>query len=153
MLSLQDNPIAHSILAGFDWFFIFFALFGLVLIVVIAALCGSLVVRQEDVNKAVQPVMYPIILGFIGSMSLGQQAQEHILIKLGSYVPLLSTFFMPIRIINGWASSVEAGVSLLILIATTAGAIYFIGKSYAGLILQTDDIGLWKSLKKGLTMK
>ncbi|HEM2815213.1 TPA: ABC transporter permease [Streptococcus suis] len=153
LLAMQDNPIAQAVLGGFDWFILFFSLFGLVLIVVIAALCGSLVVRQEDVNKAVQPVMYPIIIGFIGAMTLGQQAQESILLKIGSYVPLLSTFFMPIRIINGWANGLEAGLSLLILIASTVAAIYFIGKSYAGLILQTDDIGLWKSLKKGLSSK
>ncbi|HFR3653692.1 TPA: ABC transporter permease [Streptococcus suis] len=153
LVVMRDNPIVQAVLGGFDWFILFFILFGLVLIVVIAALCGSLVVRQEDVNKAVQPVMYPIIIGFIGAMTLGQQAQESILLKVGSYVPLLSTFFMPIRIINGWASGLEAGLSLLILIASTVAAIYFIGKSYAGLILQTDDIGLWKSLKKGLSSK
>ncbi|HFU4203941.1 TPA: ABC transporter permease [Streptococcus suis] len=153
LIAVQDNPLVQSILSGFDWFLLFFSLFGLVLIVVIAALCGSLVVRQEDVNKAVQPVMYPIILGFIGAMTLGQQAQEPILLKVGSYIPLLSTFFMPIRIINGWASSMEVVISLILLIATTVAAIYFIGKSYAGLILQTDDIGLWKSLKKGLSSK
>ncbi|MFH6663553.1 ABC transporter permease [Streptococcus suis] len=153
LVVMRDNPIVQAVLAGFDWFILFFILFGLVLIVVIAALCGSLVVRQEDVNKAVQPVMYPIIIGFIGAMTLGQQAQESILLKVGSYVPLLSTFFMPIRIINGWASGLEAGLSLVILIAATVAAIYFIGKSYAGLILQTDDIGLWKSLKKGLSSK
>ncbi|HFI0355659.1 TPA: ABC transporter permease [Streptococcus suis] len=153
LVVMRDNPIVQAVLGGFDWFILFFILFGLVLIVVIAALCGSLVVRQEDVNKAVQPVMYPIIIGFIGAMTLGQQAQESILLKIGSYVPLLSTFFMPIRIINGWANGLEAGLSLLILIASTVAAIYFIGKSYAGLILQTDDIGLWKSLKKGLSSK
>lgn len=153
LVVMRDNPIVQAVLGGFDWFILFFILFGLVLIVVIAALCGSLVVRQEDVNKAVQPVMYPIIIGFIGAMTLGQQAQESILLKVGSYVPLLSTFFMPIRIINGWASGLEAGLSLVILIAATVAAIYFIGKSYAGLILQTDDIGLWKSLKKGLSSK
>ncbi|HFH9838098.1 TPA: ABC transporter permease [Streptococcus suis] len=153
LIAVRDNPLVQSILSGFDWFLLFFSLFGLVLIVVIAALCGSLVVRQEDVNKAVQPVMYPIILGFIGAMTLGQQAQEPILLKVGSYIPLLSTFFMPIRIINGWASSMEVVISLILLIATTVAAIYFIGKSYAGLILQTDDIGLWKSLKKGLSSK
>lgn len=53
LLTMQDNPIAQAVLGGFDWFILFFSLFGLVLIVVIAALCGSLVVRQEDVNKAV----------------------------------------------------------------------------------------------------
>lgn len=153
LVVMRDNPIVQAVLGGFDWFILFFILFGLVLIVVIAALCGSLVVRQEDVNKAVQPVMYPIIIGFIGAMTLGQQAQESILLKVGSYVPLLSTFFMPIRIINGWASGLEPGLSLVILIAATVAAIYFIGKSYAGLILQTDDIGLWKSLKKGLSSK
>ncbi len=153
MVALQSNPIASAIFTALDWRIILFVLFGLVLIVVLSALCGSLVVRQEDVNKAVQPVMYPIILGFIGAISFGQQAHEPLFIKIGSHIPLFSTFFMPIRLINGWVTDVEAWLSLLILVAATVASIHFIGKSYASLILQTDDIGLWKSLKKSLSSK
>ena len=58
---------------------------------------------------------------------------------------------MPIRLINGYAGSLEAIISLVILAATTVLATLYIGRSYAGLILQTDDIGLFKSLKRGFS--
>ena len=150
---LTGNSLVSAALTSLDWWMVWFILFGLVLLVVLSALCGSLVVRPEDVNKAIQPVMYLIMAGMFGAIVFGQQAQEHMVVKIGSYLPVFSTFFMPIRLINGWAALWEILLSLSILVATTATAIYFIGKSYAGLILQTDDIGLWKSLKKGFSSK
>ncbi|HFR3976224.1 TPA: ABC transporter permease [Streptococcus suis] len=149
----SNQVLVQAVFDNLDWTMILFAIFGLLLGVTLASLCGSLVVRPEDVNKAVQPVIYPIIIGFLGGMTFGQQAQEHMVVKIGSFIPFLSSFFMPIRQINGWASSWETWLSFFILAATTIGAIVFIGKSYAGLILQTDDIGFWRSLKKGLTSK
>ncbi|MGT2756458.1 ABC transporter permease [Streptococcus ovuberis] len=130
-----------------------FVIFGLFIYVVFAALCGSLVARMEDVQKAVSPVMMVIMVAFFGAMFLGQSGSDNLIMKVGSFVPFLSTFFMPIRVINGFASTAEAWGSLAILIAVSFGLVYYIGKSYAGLILQTDDIGLWKSFKKGISSR
>ncbi|MET3558158.1 ABC-2 type transport system permease protein [Streptococcus rupicaprae] len=132
---------------------LFFVIFGLFIYVVFAALCGSLVARMEDVQKAVSPVMMVIMVAFFGAMFLGQSGTDNLIMKVGSFVPFLSTFFMPIRVINGFASTAEAWGSLAILIAVSFGLVYYIGKSYAGLILQTDDIGLWKSFKKGISSR
>ena len=145
------NPMLEAVFANLDWTMVFLALFGILLYVVLAALCGSIVVRAEDVNKAVQPVVYVVIVGFIGAMSLGQQGHDNLILAIGSYLPFLSSFFMPIRLINGYAGSLEAIISLVILAATTVLATLYIGRSYAGLILQTDDIGLFKSLKRGFS--
>ncbi|MDG3141996.1 ABC transporter permease [Streptococcus suis] len=145
------NPMLEAVFANLDWTMVFLALFGILLYVVLAALCGSIVVRAEDVNKAVQPVVYVVIVGFIGAMSLGQQGHDNLILAIGSYLPFLSSFFMPIRLINGYAGSLEAIISLVILAATTVLATLYIGRSYAGLILQTDDIGLFNSLKRGFS--
>lgn len=145
------NPMLEAVFANLDWTMVFLAIFGILLYVVLAALCGSIVVRAEDVNKAVQPVVYVVIVGFIGAMSLGQQGHDNLILAIGSYLPFLSSFFMPIRLINGYAGSLEAIISLVILAATTVLATLYIGRSYAGLILQTDDIGLFKSLKRGFS--
>lgn len=130
-----------------------FIIFGLFIYVVFAALCGSLVTRLEDVNKAVSPVMMVIMVAFFGAMFLGQAGNDHLIMKIGSFVPFLSTFFMPIRVINDDATSIEAWISLGILVTSSFALVYIIGRSYAGLILQTDDIGLWKSFKKGITSR
>ncbi|MGT2832997.1 ABC transporter permease [Streptococcus halotolerans] len=147
------KPMVDTIIDNLDWSMLFFAIFGILLYVVLAALCGSLVVRVEDVNKAVQPVMYLVIVGFIGAITLGQQGHDNVMLEIGSYIPFISSFFMPIRLINGYASTNEALISLGILAVTAILCTLYIGKSYAGLILQTDDIGLFKSLKRGLSNK
>lgn len=117
--------------------------------VVLSAFLGSMVTRIEDVGKAVQPVVMLILLGFLGVTALGN-AGDTILLKVGSYIPFISTFFMPFRAINGYATSLEAWISFVIASVFTLGMTVYIGRIYSSLILQTDDIGIWKSFKKAL---
>ena len=117
--------------------------------VVLSAFLGSMVTRIEDVGKAVQPVVMLIILGFLGVTALGN-AGDTILLKVGSFIPFISTFFMPFRAINGYATSLEAWISFVIASVFTLGMTVYIGRIYSSLILQTDDIGIWKSFKKAL---
>ena len=117
--------------------------------VVLSAFLGSMITRIEDVGKAVQPVVMLIILGFLGVTALGN-AGDTILLKVGSFIPFISTFFMPFRAINGYATSLEAWISFVIASVFTLGMTVYIGRIYSSLILQTDDIGIWKSFKKAL---
>ena len=119
------------------------------LFVVLSAFLGSMVTRIEDVGKAVQPVVMLIILGFLGVTALGN-AGDTILLKVGSFIPFISTFFMPFRAINGYANGLEAWISFAIAFVFTLGMTVYIGRIYSSLILQTDDIGIWKSFKKAL---
>lgn len=145
------KPLLKSVFKHLDWTMIGFAILGILLYVVLAALCGSLVVRPEQANQASQPTIFLVIAAFMGAFILGQAGSDSLLLKVGSYLPFFSSFFMPIRLINGFAGLSESIISLLILAITTLGLVGFIGKSYSGLILQTDDIGFLKGLKKGLT--
>ena len=117
--------------------------------VVLSAFLGSMVTRIEDVGKAVQPVVMLVVLGFLGVTALGN-AGDTILLKVGSYIPFISTFFMPFRAINGYANGLEAWISFAIAFVFTLGMTVYIGRIYSSLILQTDDIGIWKSFKKAL---
>ncbi len=122
------------------------------LFVVLSAFLGSMVTRIEDVGKAVQPVVMLVVLGFLGVTALGN-AGDTILLKVGSYIPFISTFFMPFRAINGYATSLEAWISFVIAFLFTTGKTVYIGRIYSSLILQTDDIGIWKSFKKALAYR
>ncbi|AGU72485.1 ABC transporter permease [Streptococcus constellatus subsp. pharyngis] len=122
------------------------------LFVVLSAFLGSMVTRIEDVGKAVQPVVMLVVLGFLGVTALGN-AGDTILLKVGSYIPFISTFFMPFRAINGYATSLEAWISFVIAFLFTTGMTVYIGRIYSSLILQTDDIGIWKSFKKALAYR
>ena len=58
-----------------------------------------MVSRPEDSGKALSPLMILIIGGFLVT-ALGAAWGQSIL-KIGSYIPFISTFFMPFRAING----------------------------------------------------
>ena len=60
---------------------------------------------------------------------------------------------MPFRAINGYATSLEAWISFVIAFLFTTGMTVYIGRIYSSLILQTDDIGIWKSFKKALVYR
>ena len=122
----------------------------IVLCTVLAALCGSLVVRIEDSNKAVQPVMYLIIAGFIASMAF-QGKPESAIVAVLSYIPGISAFFMPLRIINGTVGSIGIAVSLTLFLATVILSIIWCAQIYPRLMLQTDDEPLLKSFKRALS--
>ena len=89
--------------------------------------------------------MILIMGGFFGVTALGCLA-DNLILKIGSYIPFISTFFMPFRTINGYAGGVEHGFQLAITVIFAVVAIGFIGRMYASLVLQTDDLGIWKPL-------
>ena len=149
---LAQSGILNHIGEAFSLNTLLFVLVSLFMYVVLAAFLGSMVSRPEDSGKALSPLMILIIAGFVGVTSLGA-AGDNLVLKIGSYIPFISTFFMPFRAINGYASDLEAWISLVITVIFAATATAFIGRMYASLVLQTDDLGLWKSFKRALAYK
>lgn len=129
-----------------------FILVSLFMYVVLAAFLGSMVSRPEDAGKALSPLMILIMGGFFGVTALGA-AGDNFILKIGSYIPFISTFFMPFRTINGYANGLEAWISLAITVIFAVVATGFIGRMYASLVLQTDDLGIWKTFKRALSYK
>ena len=129
-----------------------FILVSLFMYVVLAAFLGSMVSRPEDSGKALSPLMILIMGGFFGVTALGA-AGDNLILKIGSYIPFISTFFMPFRTINGYAGGVEAWISLAITVIFAVVATGFIGRMYASLVLQTDDLGIWKTFRRALSYK
>ncbi|WP_001245367.1 ABC transporter permease [Streptococcus mitis] len=149
---LAQSGILNHIGEAFSLNTLLFVLVSLFMYVVLAAFLGSMVSRPEDSGKALSPVMILIIGGFFGVTALGA-AGDNLILKIGSYIPFISTFFMPFRAINGYANGLEAWISLAITIAFAVTATVFIGRMYASLVLQTDDLGPWKTFKRALSYK
>ena len=149
---LAQSGILNHIGEAFSLNTLLFVLVSLFMYVVLAAFLGSMVSRPEDSGKALSPLMILIIAGFVGVTSLGA-AGDNLVLKIGSYIPFISTFFMPFRAINGYASDLEAWISLAITVVFAVTATAFIGRMYASLVLQTDDLGIWKTFKRALAYK
>ena len=149
---LAQSGILNHIGEAFSLNTLLFVLVSLFMYVVLAAFLGSMVSRPEDAGKALSPLMILILGGFFGVTALGA-AGDNIILKIGSYIPFISTFFMPFRAINGYANGLESWISLAITIAFAVTATIFIGRMYASLVLQTDDLGPWKTFKRALSYK
>ena len=149
---LAQSGILNHLGEAFSLNTLLFVLVSLFMYVVLAAFLGSMVSRPEDSGKALSPLMILIIAGFVGVTSLGA-AGDNLVLKIGSYIPFISTFFMPFRAINGYASGLEAWISLAITVVFAITATAFIGRMYASLVLQTDDLGIWKTFKRALAYK
>lgn len=147
---LANSGILNHLGEAFSVNTLLFVLVSLFMYVVLAAFLGSMVSRPEDAGKALSPLMILIIAGFVGVTALGA-AGDNLILKIGSYIPFISTFFMPFRAINGYANSIEAWISLVITVVFAITATAFIGRMYASLVLQTDDLGIWKTFKRALS--
>ena len=149
---LAQSGILNHLGEAFSLNTLLFVLVSLFMYVVLAAFLGSMVSRPEDSGKALSPLMILIIAGFVGVTALGA-AGDNLVLKIGSYIPFISTFFMPFRAINEYASDLEAWISLAITVVFAVTATAFIGRMYASLVLQTDDLGIWKTFKRALAYK
>lgn len=126
-----------------------FLLFGVIIYTILAAFSGALVAKAEDASKAAQPTVYMSMLAFFLTIPFQDNASA-LLVKVLSYVPFFSSFFMPMRIIDHSASGFEISISLLLLILAVVLLAAYVGHIYGGLMLQTEDTSFWKRFRRGL---
>ena len=147
-----NSPITQHLAESISLNTVFFIILGIFMYVVLSAFLGSTVARPEDSGKAISPLMMLVIFSFLGVTTLGS-AGDVFLLKIGSYIPFISTFFMPFRTINGYATGLESWASLGIAVLITIVGTVLIARIYASLILQTDDLGPWKTIKRALSYR
>ena len=92
-------------------------LLGIFIFLVIAGMLGSFATKVEDAGKMGTPLIFVTIILFFLALNL-QKRGDIILTQVLSYVPLASTFFMPLRLLNGYAGLTEGLISIAILIVT-----------------------------------
>ena len=147
-----NSPITQHLAESISLNTVFFIILGIFMYVVLSAFLGSTVARPEDSGKAISPLMMLVIFSFLGVTTLGSVG-DVFLLKIGSYIPFISTFFMPFRTINGYATGLESWGSLGIALLFTIVGTVLIARIYASLILQTDDLGPWKTIKRALSYR
>ena len=147
-----NSPITQHLAESISLNTVFFIILGIFMYVVLSAFLGSTVARPEDSGKAISPLMMLVLFSFFGVTTLGS-AGDVFLLKIGSYIPFISTFFMPFRTINGYATGLESWGSLGIAVLFTIVGTVLIARIYASLILQTDDLGPWKTIKRALSYR
>ncbi|WP_297689720.1 ABC transporter permease [uncultured Anaerococcus sp.] len=91
-----------------------FIILSLLAYMIIAAMLGSLANKQEDASKVATPLMITIVGAFMVAM-IFMNRPVNLFVKIASFIPYISVFFMPLRLIKGSAGIIEGGLSLIIL--------------------------------------
>ena len=94
-----------------------FIILSLLAYMIISAMLGSLASKQEDASKVASPLMITIVGAFMVAM-IFMNRPVNLFVKIASYVPYISVFFMPLRLIKGNAGIMEGGISIMILIGS-----------------------------------
>lgn len=113
------------------WYLVFF-LAGFVALACIWAVDGSLASRSEDLQSTTMPLTMVLVVAlFIGISASGVWQ------VVASYVPVISTITMPMRLLDGTAAWWEAAISLLLTLAFAAVTVLLGEKLYRRSVLQT----------------
>lgn len=156
---LQKQAFVRSLLERFDFSglwsvngvrIIGFFLIGTLTYAVLAALSGSLVANQEQVQQAVMPLT---ILGMLGYfVALTAAGGDSLIIRIGSYLPFVGASIMPVRTTMGYAGAGQGwlalGTELLFLGLFT----WFTVRVYRANVLVYKEGSLGKALRTTLTL-
>lgn len=107
---------------------------SLVAYMLVAAMLGSMANRQEDASKVATPLMVTIIGAFLVAMFFMNRPINN-LVRAVSYVPYISVFFMPLRMIKADAGLIQGGIAIGILILATYLTYRFASRVYKKHIL------------------
>ncbi len=142
----------RDILGEFLAYTLLYLILGILIYAVLAALCGSLVSKVEDVSKAILPVTYLSLAGYMIGLSLGMANPDHLVIRVTSFIPFFSSYTMPIRLANNFVSTGEVLLSLMILVLSIVGLIIFSERMYKANVLVYNDNGIFAALKQSVSL-
>lgn len=148
----MNNVSIKSLLGSNVFIIMAFMLIGIFLYAVLSALCGSLVSKPEDTAKAIQPVMYLSMIGYMLGLILGASDPTNIIIKVTSYIPFLSSYSMPLRLASNTAGTSSALISLGVLIIFTLLLTIFSAQLYKSNVLVYSEGGTFSALKQSISI-
>lgn len=158
---IKDISMVKDVLANFsiDGLFgpfliysVIFVLLGILIYSVLSALCGSLVNKAEDTAKAIIPVTYLSLAGYMLGLILGGTDPNNIILRVTSYIPFLSSFIMPVRLANDTVGIGGAAVSVAILAVSTLALMLISARMYKSNVLIYNDNGIFASLKQSFIL-
>ncbi|MBV7389535.1 MULTISPECIES: ABC transporter permease [Enterococcus] len=129
-----------------------FMIFGILLYAVLSALCGSLVNKPEDTAKAIQPVMYLSLIGYMLNIIMGAANPTNIIVKVTAYIPFLSSYSMPLRLSTDTVSLSGAVISLVVLIVFTILLNLFSAQLYKSNVLVYSEGGMVSALRQSFSI-
>lgn len=130
-LTGQGELLAPVVAAG-GWFVVFFLL-GFAAVACVWAVAGSVATRSEDLQATTMPVTF-VVMGalFAGIFASGKW------LVIASFVPLVSSVAMPVRLLAGDVPLWQPVVSGLLVLAAAAVLVRVGARLYEGSLLRTE---------------
>lgn len=125
---------------------VLFFIIGTMTFAVLAALLGSVVANQEQVNTAVMPISLLAMAGYL--LSFMAQTGDSTLIKVFSYIPFINIELMPVRLALQHTTLVAACVSLAIAIVFLLGFTFLTVNVYRTNVLVYSEAGILKAIRQ-----
>ena len=141
-LAPGEIPFLGVVAQVAGWFVVFF-LGGFLVLAGIWAALGALATRTEDLQQSTGPVVGALLaVLFIGIYAKGS------FLVIASYVPIVSSVAMPIRLLSGEVALWEPLLSLAILLAACWAVLLFSERIYRRAVMHTGGtLTLRKALK------
>ena len=127
------------------WFVVLFSI-GFVMIAALYAAAASMVSRQEDIGSTSMPVMMLIMLPYFGVIFFNDNPEA---LRIMSWIPFSAPVAVPLRIFLDQGEWWEHIGSLVLLIVTTALAIWLAAVIYERSILRTGKALNWREALRG----
>ncbi|WP_139418263.1 ABC transporter permease [Agromyces laixinhei] len=127
------------------WFVVFFAI-GFVMLAALFAATAALVSRAEDIGSVTTPVTMLVMIPYFLVIFFNSNPT---VLAIMSYVPFSAPVGMPMRVFLGTAQWWEPFVSLAILLATAALAVWIGERMYRNSLLKTGSRVPWGEALRG----
>ncbi len=114
------------------WFIVFF-LAGFLALACVWAGTGAMASRQEDIGNTTMPLMMLLMAAYFGAF-MAEGAVRTVL----SYVPVVSSIIMPVRLFEGDAQWWDAALALLANLAFAAFTVWLGSRMYRSSLLQVN---------------
>jgi len=128
ILTVPGAAIA-TVVQVLGWF-----LLGFTLVAALFAVCGALVSRQEDLQSVLLPMTLILVAALVLAITAGQNPDGS-LARVTSFVPVLSTMVMPIRVATGSVAWWEIALSVALMVLAIVVVVRIGGRIYAGALL------------------
>jgi ABC-2 type transport system permease protein len=135
-LGMQMNGLSDllTLLTAPMWWYVAFFIVGFVMYASTFTAAGALVSRIEDLGSAAMPIMLMVMAPYVLVMALNGSP---VAMSVMSYVPFTAPVAMPIQMVVGEAGTVQALISLVILLGTAALIGLGATKIYTNSVLRT----------------
>ncbi len=131
-LTFTEYDVFLPGMAGAMAWYIPFFLAGFLALACIWAAAGAMASRMEDLQATTTPLTLVLVAIFVVGVNLDGVWQQ-----VGSFVPVMSTILMPMRLLAGETAWWEPGVALLITLAFAACTVLAGSRLYRRSLLQT----------------